>query len=308
MVRIALVGSYGVGMTMRLARMPFAGETMTAGPFSSGPGGKGSNQAIGASRLGATVRFCSAIGNDDLGAVARELWQHEGVDDTAVVTIPDTSTMVGMILVEPDGANRIVIAPGALDHLESRHVEEFADAIAEADLCVVGLEVPLAPARRALELARDAGTRTLLNPAPAPDHALPIDLLQTVDVLTPNEIEARVLAGHSPDAPLDHDVLLADLRTTFDGLLLMTMGEGGVLVADGDTHEVIPAFVVPEVVDTTGAGDAFNAAVAVALAQGATPRAAALHGVAAGAHAVQHAEVVPSLPHASALPKLAEVH
>ena len=125
LMRIAVVGSYGIGMTMRVPRLPVAGETLLGGEFVSGHGGKGSNQAVAARRLGADVAFLTAVGDDVMGHAARELWRSEGVDASATVTAP-ASTMVGLILVEPSGENRIAIATGALEHLRPKHVEAFS--------------------------------------------------------------------------------------------------------------------------------------------------------------------------------------
>ncbi|MCW5950772.1 MAG: ribokinase, partial [Propionibacteriaceae bacterium] len=190
-MRIAVVGSYGVGLTMRVNRLPAGGETLTDGVFSIGHGGKGSNQAVAAARLGAEVSFLTAVGADPFGTAACELWRDEGV--RAIVLTTGAATMVGVILVEPGGENRIVIAPGALAELSPADVDAFEDAIATADILVTGFEIPVPVARRALQLARRHGVRTLLNPAPA----VPLDaeLWELTDVLTPNQSEAAVLTG-----------------------------------------------------------------------------------------------------------------
>lgn len=198
-MKIAVVGSYGAGLTMRVPRAPVAGETLTGGVFASGHGGKGSNQAVGAARLGAEVAFLTAIGRDQFGAAARRLWADEGVD-AAQVRDTDAATMVGFIIVDDQGENRIAIAPGALDELTPADVEAFAGRIAEADLVVVSLEIPLPVATAALRIAREHGTRTLLNPAPAAQ--LPAEAWDWIDVLTPNSSEARVLTGGDPEDDL----------------------------------------------------------------------------------------------------------
>jgi ribokinase len=176
--------------------------------------------------------------------------------------------MTAPILVEPSGENRIVVVPGALDHLTSAHVDAFSDRIAGADVCVVQLEIPVWTALYALEVAGAAGVRTILNPAPAPPE--PIDV--RCDFVTPNETEA-------------------DSVQRADATHVLTLGDQG-----AELHgERIPAFPA-SVVDTTGAGDAFTAAFAVALAEGADEREAVRWGCAAGAHMVEHAGVVPGLP------------
>lgn len=266
MAKVAVVGSYGVGLTVELERMPDAGETVIGRSFRTDHGGKGSNQAIGAARLGADVHFLTAIGDDAFGHEAVALWEREGVN--AQARRAPAPTMTAPILVEPSGENRIVVVPGALDHLSPAHVDEFSDRIAVADVCLVQLEIPVWTALYALQVARAAGVRTILNPAPAP--AEPIE--PACDYVTPNETELSGLAAA-------------------DATVVLTLGERG-----AELHgELVPAFPA-NAVDTTGAGDAFAAAFAVALAEGADEREAVRWGCAAGAHMVEHQGVVPGLP------------
>lgn len=296
-MRIAVVGSYGVGLTMRLPRLPAAGETLTGGEFATGHGGKGSNQAVAAARLGAEVSLHSAVGPDAFGQDARALWRAEGVDDRHVVT-GHSPTMVGVILVEPSGENRIVIAPGALDELTAEGVAAFRPAIADADLLVVGLEIPLAVALAALQIARTEGTPTLLNPAPA--QPLPVAAWPLIDTLTPNQTEAVILTGGDPaQAERSPGQIVDHLRGVgrFTGDIVLTRGGAGAVIDSPRTgrHEV-GAIPVARVVDTTGAGDAFTAALAVGIAAGHPLLEAAAFAAAAGAFAVTRAEVLPGLP------------
>lgn len=296
-----MVGSYGVGLTMRLERMPVAGETLSGGIFSSGHGGKGSNQAVGAARLGAGVSFLTAIGDDAMGRDAHALWEAEGVDSRTVVTVPG-ATMVGIILVEPSGENRIVIATGALDHLTPDHVESFRPDLAAADIAVVSMEIPLPTALAALRVAREEGTRTLLNPAPA--QPLPAEAWTTIDVLTPNRTEAAILLGHEPATVEAPEMLAKDLHRHGVETVVLTLGGDGVLVCDDDGVRSVPAVPAPLVVDTTGAGDAFTAALSVALAEGMPTDEAVGFAAAAGAHAVSVAEVIPGLARRSDIERL----
>jgi ribokinase len=266
MARVAVVGSYGVGLTVELDRVPDAGETIVGRTFRTDHGGKGSNQAIGAARLGAEVDFLTAVGDDAFGHAAIALWQEEGVRAEAILA--PAATMTAPILVEPSGENRIVVVPGALEHLTAAHVDSFSDRIAGADVCVVQLEIPVWTALYALEVATAAGVRAILNPAPAP--AEPI--APRCDYVTPNETEAAAVRD-------------------CDATLVLTLGDEGAELRG----ERIPAFSA-NVVDTTGAGDAFTAAFAVALAEGKDEREAVRWGCAAGAHMVEHHGVVPGLP------------
>ncbi len=262
-----MVGSYGVGQTFVMDRAPERGETVIGSQVRTDPGGKGSNQAIGAARLGAKVTLLSAVGRDAFGGGAMELWAAEGVDAGAVIR-PELPTMTAAILVDASGDNRIVIVPGALESLTPAHVDAFAQQIAAADVLLVQLEIPLETALHALEVARSAGVRSILNPAPAPRQPI----APVADYVTPNETEAPAVEGA-------------------EGRLVVTLGERGARIGD----EIVPAFPA-HVVDTTGAGDAFCAAFAVALAENRPTLDAVRWGCAAGAHMVEHEGVVPGLP------------
>jgi ribokinase len=264
--RIAVVGSYGVGLTFGSARAPERGETVIGTLFRHDHGGKGSNQAVGAARLGAEVAFLTAVGEDSFGTDAFELWADEGVDASSVLRSVE-ATMTAAILVEATGDNRIVVVPGALSALAPMHVDGFAARIAEADVLLVQMEIPVETALHALAVGRREGVRTVLNPAPAPAEPIAPD----VDYLVPNETEAPSVSG--------------------PGTLVVTLGEQGARLGDA----LVPAFPAG-VIDTTGAGDAFCAAFAVALAEGADDLEAVRWGCAAGAHMVEHEGVVPGLP------------
>jgi ribokinase len=276
---VAVVGSYGVGLTFVLDRAPTAGETVIGRTFRTEHGGKGSNQAIGAARLGASVSLLSAVGEDSFGVDALALWDAEGIDAAAVLRVPEP-TMCAAIFVEADGENRIAVVPGALDHLAPAHVDAFAPRIAEADVLLVQLEIPVETALHALRVGREAGVTTILNPAPAPSRPIAPE----VDYLTPNETEAASVEGSS-------------------GTIVLTLGAEGARL--GDEH--VPAFAA-DAVDTTGAGDAFASAVAVALAEGRAELEAVRWGCAAGAHMVEHHGVVPGLPSRVQLEERLGVH
>jgi len=292
-MKIAVVGSYGAGLTMRVSRAPAAGETVSGGRYDEGPGGKGSNQAVGAARLGAEVALLTAVGDDAFGRAAKALWDHEKVDASRVLTTP-TPTMVGFIVVDESGENRITIAPGALDDLDEDAVEGFRDQIAAAQLVIVSLEIPLDTAVAALRIGREVGTTTLLNPAPA--VRLPAEAWDLIDILTPNETEAPVILGLDPsDLPGDAEIVAELVRRT-GGAVVLTRGSRGALVGDAAGVGEIPPHRVDTVVDTTGAGDCFTAALAVALAEGKPLRDAAAFASVAGALAVTTPGVVPALP------------
>ncbi|WP_431986719.1 ribokinase [Streptomyces griseoflavus] len=292
-MKIAVVGSYGAGLTMRVPKAPAAGETVSGGLFDAGAGGKGSNQAIAAARLGAAVSLLTAVGDDEFGRSARELWEREGVAAEHVVTA-HAPTMVGFILVEPSGENRIAIAPGALDELDAAAVESFRAEIASADILVVSMEIPEEAVVAALRTGRETGTRTLLNPAPA--RPLPDECWPLIDVLTPNQTEAPVLLGLGAEHGLGDEELAGALRDRTGGVVVLTRGGEGALVAQSSGLRTVPPHPAPAVVDTTGAGDSFTAAFAVALAEGQPVERAVGFAAVAGSHTVTIAGVVPALP------------
>ena len=291
-MKIAVVGSYGVGLTMFTPRMPHAGETLTGGRFLTSHGGKGSNQAIGAARLGASVALLTAIGADSHGDAARRLWRDEGIDASAVKVV-DAPTMVGVILVEGSGENRIIIAPGALEELSVADVEAFRPQLAAADVAIVSLEIPLSTALAALRVASEEGTTTMLNPAPA--VPLPAEAWQYVDIVTPNATEAPVILGEAI-APAEPAALAGLLHQRTGAAVVLTLGGQGAVISDSGGTIRVPAAQAAAVIDTTGAGDAFTAALAVAVARG-LPLAECVNvAAAAGAHAVAVSGVIDALP------------
>lgn len=289
---IAVAGGYGVGMTMRVAAAPEAGETVTGGALSVGHGGKGSNQAVAAARLGAKVSLFTAIGDDAPGESARALWSEEGIDASPVVVV-ECATMTGFILVDAHGENRISLSPGALSELTAEHAETFRSALRSADLALVSLEIPLDTAQAILRIAHEEGTRTILNPAPA--LAIGDDVWPLIDILTPNLSEANLLLGAPTDATPDLASTARALQRRCGGTVVLTAGAQGVFVDDGVDQFSIPAVRGVDVVDTTGAGDAFTAALGVALVEGKELRDAVVFAAQAGAHAVTIADVIPSL-------------
>lgn len=292
-MKIAVVGSYGAGLTLKAPRMAAMGETLGGGLFDYGPGGKGSNQAVGAARLGADVSILTALGEDIFADAARELWKTEGIDSSRVIQT-DSPTMAAMILIDGDGNNRILIAEGALNDLTRQDVEDFRDKIAEADFVLVSMEIPLDIALTALRIAREVGTRSVLNPAPA--VALPDDAWDLFDVLTPNQTEGLILAGLAPDASLEPRAVLSSLRDRTSADIVMTLGGDGCMVDVGGDITHVPAFPPPQIVDTTGAGDSFSAALSVGLCEGLSIHDAAVMAAAAGSHSVTILGVINSLP------------
>lgn len=295
--RVAVVGGYGTAVIFGVGRSPGQGETVLATSLHFDHGGKGSNQAVAASRMGARVALLSAVGNDSFGENGRRLWDVEGIDASCVITAGQP-TMVGAILVEQSGDNRIVVGMGALGQLGPADVDHFAGHIGTADVCVVSLEVPTEVAAHALRTAGGKNVLTVLNPAPA--TPLPEDVVRAADVLVPNRSEAAAMTANPADR--DPNVLVDDLRAQAQGCIVLTLGPAGALVDDGALRRHVPAAPGPKVVDTTGAGDAFIGALAASLAMGLDIFAAAEVGSAAAGISVGTASVVPSLPYLRDLP------
>jgi ribokinase len=260
---VYVVGSVNVDlMVVRLASLPRAGETVSGGTFERHGGGKSANQAVAAARQGAAVRMIAAVGDDDLGEEAVALLEAEGIDVSAVQRLASTPTGVALIAVDEAGENQIAVASGANAELGAEAVERALASAAAGGVVLLGLEVPDAPVLAGARAAREAGLGVVLNPAPA--RALPDELLALSPLLTPNRDEARALSGED-----DAEAAARTLAERTGAPVVVTVGADGALLADGGAVERIPAPQV-DVVDTTGAGDAFNGALASALAGGAS--------------------------------------
>ena len=295
---ITVVGSFAVGMTLRTDRMPIFGETLLGSDFDFGPGGKGSNQAVAAARLGAEAHFVGIIGTDQLGEIAMKLYGDEGVGFDHLIRTAAAPTGVGFIIVNPAGSNGIILDMGANKRLDAIHVEKAEALIRRSDVVLSVLEVPLEAAAAAMALGRKHGVRTILNPAPA--TKLPPEMLANVDLLTPNETELRILMGLRPDDPKPIKELAVQLWEQFGVMVIVTRGEKGVLLVDRDGVREFTAIAV-EVVDTTGAGDAFTAALAVGLGEGKAIAEAIRFASCNGALACTRLGVIPALANRSAV-------
>ncbi|MEU4362403.1 ribokinase [Promicromonospora sp. NPDC023987] len=288
---VAVVGSYAKALVMTADRIPAPGETLIGRDFRGTFGGKGSDMAVQAARLGAAVSYLGVVGDDGYGAELRELLTHEGVDLSGLRVAPGTSTGVGFIVKDTAGRNVIVVDPGANAGFATADVDAAAPLVRTADVALAQLEIPLETAVHALALAHATGVTTILNPAPAVD--LRHTDLSSVDVLTPNEHEAKIALGLGPDDMVPVQDLGRRLLALGPRAVIITLGEAGALViTDEGATRIDPVRVA--VVDSNGAGDSFNAALAVALGEGmALPAAARFAGTVA-ALCCEHWETVPS--------------
>lgn len=294
MAQIVILGVFVADTAYRADRQPRMGETILGTSFVLGPGGKGSNQAVAAARLGGDITFISKLGQDPFGDMAMATWAKAGVK-TAVQRVADIYTGAAYIFIENStGNNAIIIAPGAAGTISMADIEANEGLIAGAKVFVTQLEQPIPSARRALQIAKAAGVTTILNPAPA--AALEPDMFPLCDYITPNESEAEALTG----LPVTN---LAQARAAADALLakgvgtaIITLGENGALLHNHEISELVPAISAGPVVETTGAGDAFNGAFAVGLAEGMTPLQAVRLGCATAGVSVTRAGTAPSMP------------
>ena len=293
--KIVVVGSANTDLVLQLPRLPKVGESVIGPRFLQALGGKGANQAVAAARLGADVTFVCKLGRDEYGRACYQAYQAEGMHLEHVFWDDETASGVAFIFVSENGENLIGVAPGANMRLAAGEVQQAEAAIAAADCLLIQLEVPLAADLKAVQIARRHGVPVILNPAP-PDN-IPVELLEQVDYLTPNETEldffSRSFAG-----------LAGSPQAAFAWLsrrvphLLVTLGAQGCRIVANTQDELIPAFAV-KAVDTTAAGDAFNGALAMALARGLALRDAARFANAVGALAVTRLGAMNSLPTAA---------
>ncbi len=259
---MCVVGSLNMDLVVRVERLPEVGETVTGGHFATFPGGKGANQAVAAARLGAQVSMVGRVGDDLFGDQLRAALRHEGVDVEAVVSDPREPTGVACVGVDRSGRNLILVAPGANSTLRPEHLDR--QRVCSADVLLLQLEVPLNTVWEAACLARSTGVLVCLDPAPA--QPLPEGLLELVDVVTPNQVEARLLIGLTVETVDQARQAAEVLRRRGVRLAVVKLGHEGAVYVSEDHVGHVPALAV-RAVDTTAAGDAFSAALGVALAE-----------------------------------------
>lgn len=292
--RVVILGIYVTDLTFRAARMPLPGETIGGTAFRMGPGGKGSNQAVAAARAGADVVFCTRIGNDEFGAIARSTWAAEGITARAAVMEGVATGAAHVFVDDASGQNAIIVAAGAAGMLGAADVDAIEDDIAHAQVFVTQLEQPVEAAWRGLETARRHRVTTVFNPAPA----LPLDdaMFALCDYITPNETEAAMLTGERVDD-------MAGARRAGDALLkkgvgtaIITLGEHGALLHGPNESVLVPAFRCGSVVETAGAGDGFTGGFAAAIARGMAAGPAVRFGCALAGLSVTRPGTAPSMP------------
>lgn len=265
MGKVCVIGSYAKALVMTTDRIPLAGETLMGRDYRGTYGGKGSDMAVQAARLGAEVTYIGVVGNDPFGQEFMELMKQEGVDLSGLRVTEEAPTGTGFIIKDVHAKNIITVAGGANDLFSEKDIDRNSDLIEKADVVLAQLEIPLSTSLYALKCAKKAGKITILNPAPAVDLS-GMDL-SDVDILTPNETEARVAANVPADSTLSDREVADLLLKTGCKKVIMTLGEKGAAVFEREqTTEIAPCRI--EVVDSNGAGDCFNAALSAGLAEG----------------------------------------
>jgi ribokinase len=295
--KIIVVGSLNTDLVACASRIPVAGETITGHTFLSACGGKGANQAYAAARLGARVEMIGRVGGDDFGKQMRANLENAGCDTAGVETVSDISSGIALIFVGDNGQNSIVVVPGANERLTPADIETSKSRFTGASSLLLQLETPLATVQAAAAAARAAGVRVILDPAPAPSTALPAELVRLVDVLTPNESEAAILAGMPPGRMNVAQAfeVAKKLQQLGPRTVIVKLGDKGCALRDGNDEHALAAPVV-KAVDTTAAGDVFNAALAVALGEGADMVAACRAANRAAALSVTRRGAQPAAP------------
>jgi ribokinase len=290
---ITVIGSMNMDMVVQAERLPDAGETIAGNDFHLIPGGKGANQAVAASRAGATVQMFGCVGRDAFGRVLLDSLASAGVEVKHIRQMENVPTGTATILVDNHGENRIIIVPGTNGQVTRKMIEEEWRAISVSDMVLLQHEIPLESVQAAILKAHSQGIRVVLNPAPV--YPIPEKVLACVDVLILNENEASVLTGLPVTDSASARKAAARLREKGAGTVIITLGSGGVVLQNGIEDLFQPAFKVG-VVDSTAAGDTFTGCYAAAVHQGYTAREALIYATAASALAVTRLGAQTSIP------------
>ncbi|MBF88620.1 MAG: ribokinase [Candidatus Marinimicrobia bacterium] len=292
-MKIVVMGSYNTDMIVKVPHIPKPGETVLGGKFTTAPGGKGANQAVAAARIGGDVTFIARVGDDSLGKEAIKRFESENINTKYIKRDLVDPSGVALIVVDKNGQNSIAVALGANSNLSPSDVDDSMEIIESAEILLTQLETPLSSVEKVISLAKAAGTKVVLNPAPA--QALSDDLLHNITVITPNESESEALTGIAvtdfSSAEKAADVLLYKGIKT----VVITMGEKGALLKTNSCTQIINPLNV-DAVDATAAGDVFNGALVVAMAEGNTLEASVEFANAAAAFSVTKLGAQPSAP------------
>tara|TARA_X000000368_G_scaffold162298_1_gene127954 strand:+ start:496 stop:1416 length:921 start_codon:yes stop_codon:yes gene_type:complete len=291
---IVILGVFVADTAYRASRQPKIGETIIGNEFSLGPGGKGSNQAVAAALAGGNVHFISRLGKDDFANMAISLWKKSGITPH-VTQYSDSYTGAAYIFIEDKtGNNAIIVSPGAAANINDDDITANKELIQGSRVFMTQLEQSLDAAGTALSFAKEGGAITILNPAPA--QPLGENILQLCDFVTPNEIEAEQITGTPVKSINDAEIAAGKLLEKGASAAVITLGEQGALFKDNNQIIHQPSYQVGPVVETTGAGDAFNGGLAVALAEEMPIDKALRFACAAASISVTRQGTAPSMP------------
>ena len=291
---IVILGIFVADTAYRADRQPKMGETILGHSFVLGPGGKGSNQSVAAAMAGGNVHIITRLGDDAFADIARATWAKAGVKPEVKVDAESDTGAAYIFIEQSTGNNAIIVAAGAAGRVSTEDVEAKADLIESAAIFVTQLEQPIAATLRGLQIARAAGVTTILNPAPA--ATLPDSMLALCDFLTPNESEAEALTGLPVTSVDEAQIAAAALLAKGVGAVIITLGENGALYHDATQSVHVPVISAGAVVETTGAGDAFNGGFAVALSEGRNVIDAVRFGCATAGISVTRPGTAPAMP------------
>ncbi len=292
--QILVVGSSNTDMVIKAARLPRPGETILGGTFFMNPGGKGANQAVAIARLGGSVTFICKTGSDIFGHQSQQLFEEEGINTSYVFSDSGNPSGVALITVDEKAENCIVVASGANANLLPSDLAKAEEAIEQADLILMQLEVPMETVCFVADIAWQKGKKVILNPAPA--HPLPADLLRHLYLITPNETEAEMITGVKITDESSAGEAARLLSEMGGQHVIITLGSKGALIYSDGKAEMVPALKV-EAVDTTAAGDVFNGALTVALSEGRSLKEAARFACKASAISVTRVGAQSSAPY-----------
>lgn len=304
-MKICIIGSYAKALVMTSDRIPLLGETLIGYDYRETYGGKGSDMAVQAARLGAEVGYIGVVGNDPFGHEFVNLMKQEGAHTEGILITDEKPTGVGFIVKDVKANNVIVVAMGANELISEEIIEAHIDQIQNADVVLTQLEIPIDIALYALKRAKELGKTTILNPAPAV-NLMGRDL-SFVDIITPNETEARITIGELPDAPLTHRQVATKLLQTGCKKVIMTLGGDGVDIHTLEESAHVDSYKI-DVVDSNGAGDSFNAGLTVALADGASMKDAVAYANAVAGLCCTKWETVPSYHTAKEVDEFIKIH
>lgn len=296
--KIIVIGSSNTDMVIKAERLPQPGETVLGGNFLMNQGGKGTNQAIAAARLGGNTLFVCNVGNDQFGHDAKKMFQKEGINTNYVNETSDQHSGVALINVNLEGENTIVVAPGANGTLSVDDIKKAENEIKNASIVLMQLETPVDALVYAAKIAKENGVKVILNPAPAPRKALPDELLKNVDILIPNVTEAETIAKMKINDDSSMNETMHKIISKGVSIVIITMGAKGALAYENGNLFHVPAYKV-KAVDTTAAGDTFCGALCVALDKGKELKDAILFANKASSISVTRMGAQVSIPYAN---------